>query len=92
MWNGYWVLKSVNITFKATVGQTKFDETDFPLTPYDITTPYGFCYHCSPKLSLATGMKVSADSNKNVTSRIFFETNGFQLQPYKIKNWQFGNW
>lgn len=92
LWNGYWVLKSVNITFKATVGQTKFDETDFPLTPYDITTPYGFCYHCSPKLSLATGMKVSADSNKNVTSRIFFETNGFQLQPYKIKNWQFGNW
>jgi len=92
LWNGYWVLKGVNVTYAAIINKVQSSETDFALTPYDITTPYGFCYHCSPKLSLATGKVMSSDSNKNVTKRIYFETYGFQLQPYKIRNYRFGDW
>ena len=89
MKNGYWAIREANISYVADIsGQSS--ETNLGMTPYDITTPYGFCYHCSPKLILASA--VVATESGNVTKRIQFVTDGFQLQPYKIRNYKFGDW
>jgi len=87
--NGYWAIREANITYTAEISGNSA-ETNLGMTPYDITTPYGFCYHCTPNLRLLSA--VVASETGNITKRIHFETNGFQLQPYKIRNYKFGDW
>jgi len=80
---GYWGISQASISFESVIGGVTVSKTELVLKTTDISTPFGFSYHCTPK------MKLAADADTTV----IFETNGFQLEPFKGANAdRFGDW
>ncbi len=63
---------------------------DMLLTTTDISTPLGFSWHCTPNAKLAT-FGYTYNATAVYTNKVIFETNGFQLQPFKISKDKFGD-
>lgn len=86
---GYWYIKKTNLDYRATINGVTVNGV-YDLESKDISTPLGFSYHCSPSTSLASlGFKYPINTEQK--TQIVFEMNGFQLQPFKIRNNQFSD-
>merc|ERR1712179_459755 len=80
---GYWNIEKAVMDYSSTIDGKSYGQTGVTLKSADISSPFGFSYHCTPKLALAV----------NIERTIIFETNGLQLEPFKANNADsFGDW
>nr|CAH0098549.1 unnamed protein product [Daphnia galeata] len=88
---GYWYVKETAIDFDVKINDVAFVEKDLVLVTTDISTPLRRSWHCSPKSRLASYGFTFNGTIVSYTNRILLETNGFQLQPFKLSKDKFGD-
>ena len=84
-------MKETAIDFDVKINDVAFVEKDLVLVTTDISTPLRRSWHCSPKSRLASYGFTFNGTIVSYTNRILLETNGFQLQPFKVSKDKFGD-
>jgi hypothetical protein len=88
---GYWYVKETAIDFDVKINDATFVENNLILVTTDISTPLRRSWHCSPASRLASYGFTYNGTVMNYTNKVILNTDGFQLQPFKVSNDKFGD-
>jgi len=80
---GYWDITGSSIEYEASIGGQTVSKPTTSLNPTSVASPFGFSYHCTPKLTLA----------RETEGTVTLQMDGFQLEPFKKAGANsFGDW
>ncbi|KAI9553226.1 hypothetical protein GHT06_021122 [Daphnia sinensis] len=88
---GYWYINETTIDFDVKINDATFVENDLVLVTTDVSTPLGRSWHCTPKSRLASYGYYFNGTIVKYTNKVILETDGFQLQPFKVSKEKFGD-